>query len=767
VISKLIGEGADAANDLIVDDAKSAVDDLKALLVGPKRKPIDLEKARAAFVRGEVLSTPDGKEPAIPSSPNAPGSSAPPKSSRFELGRTIELVHFGRVHRDVARAFHAPVPVDDTATLDGKTSPGRAVPYRAALEREAVLLAAITKAVTNALAEKERAEGGLGDLMKLAADLVGGAGGTAGSAASADMKAFDAKIGQAWDAINRADIEYAALHDAGTKLHEVRASLTAYLLEQLGKPSAAAAAAPGILSDLPLVGALPLPGAVGQVVSTFRKVGGKLHDVSNAMIFGLTVAMQPAIESACHTLSLDGIKQGRSPIYPLWALPPDPAAAEKEQKKLADLDVGDPLQGDLKKIGALQKINDAVKGAVDDGNAAVNDATKKPMELIEFLSKEVKPAPGHRYLDAAFQAATGPASALGGSEKLAEIAVASFYSALSDDVPAFMHGFVQDFVGYVFAVCVEFLRSTYRVLCSLPGATLVSTRELVAAGSTHVLTHLVDFLTAKLGLDDLLKDLSVPIPRQLPSLPGIHWPEGNLGAAPIAAELKKLLIDKAAPFLAPVVEFSMSGLARRLNAHRAWAGPSAMTMEAHLGQLPAELALMFRDLFGPMWTFLTDTVMHLISDFVGKALGPAASALGIAGDALGTASGLIADAQNKAKQAQAFAKNVEDKAGELVKRLSSVKIGIGDTGDLSQIEDAADALEKAVKADPFAGGAPGGKGKGDDDAAARAVFPANRKTMGRGKPIDDAAFASVLPKLKWAEARDEQASAPGTTGAAK
>ena len=93
MISNLIGKGADAANDLVLDDAKSAVDDLKALLVGPKREAVDLEKARAVYVKGAELGTPDGKAPAVPASPNAPGASGPQKSSRLELGRPIEIIH--------------------------------------------------------------------------------------------------------------------------------------------------------------------------------------------------------------------------------------------------------------------------------------------------------------------------------------------------------------------------------------------------------------------------------------------------------------------------------------------------------------------------------------------------------------------------------------------------------------------------------------------------------------------------------------------------
>lgn len=754
MISDLIGSVADTANKAVVDDAKKDVDKLKDLLAGPKRAPTDVEKEKAKFTRGIDLSTPGGDIPTVPARPTdakAGGDAAP---ANVQLGTLIEFIHFGRVHHDAARTFHAANPTDDMKSFDPKTTvPGRAVYYRAALEREAIVLAALAKCVSSALAEKEKDEGNLGDLMKAAADLLGGQGGTATSASSADMQPFVDKIGKSWDKINAPDIKYTELHDAGIKLHEVRANLAAYLMEQLAKPPKDAAAPKGILENLPLVGELPLPGPIGQIVTMFRKVGGKLHDVSDSLIFGLTVAMQPAIESAAHELSLDVIKEGRTLIYPVWF---EPALVEQDAKKQPFSDMGennkDPLGGDLQKIGVAQAVNSAVDNAIDGVNKGINSAAEKPLEIVDFLSKPVKPAPGNRYLDAAFQAATGEKSMLGGSEKLGEIAVAAFFSAITDDVPDFLHGFIEDFVGYVFAVCVEFLRAVYRVLCGLAPTDTVSTDELVAAGSTHVLTHLVDFLIEKIGLDKLIEKLSIPIPAPPSFLPtGVNWPQGNLSAGPIAEELKKLLIDKASPYLKPVVEFAMSGLATRLNAQRTWAGGTAMTMEAHLGQLPTELALLFRNLFKPLWDFLNDTCMSVISDGVGKALGPAAKALGVAGDAVGTASNFIADAQKKAQQAQAYAKNVEDKAGQLIDKLSSVQVGIGDTGDLGDISDAAGALKNAVTSNPFTDG----PGDAADAAKPGAGFPSDRKNQGKGIEIKPDEVEEVSKTDQWDTAKVE------------
>lgn len=741
MISDEIGEYKDKANTAVVNDAKKTVDDLKTLLDGRKREEIDVDKKRAQFIKGTQLATPDGGVPVIPASPTNANGAAQAKTATMKLGRPIEIIHFGRVHLDVARAFHAKEPTDDMKELEPAALPGRAVYYRAALEREAVLLASLAKSVESALAAKEKSEGNLGKLMKGAADLVGAAGGTADSAASADMKPFLSKIGATWEKLNKADIVYADLRGAGIALHSIRTNLRAYLLEQLGKGDKAPPPAPGLLSNLPFIGELPLPGKLGEVVSTFRKVGGKLHDVNKAMIFGLTVAMQPAIEDACHDVSIQQLMARRSPIYPAWFPTKDNPADTPKEPPLADWKSGDVLQDDLKKIKPLDDINTELHRKEREASSAVNDAAKTPMEVIDFLSKKAKPAPGHAFLDHAFQAATGDKHALGGSEKLGEVAVAAFYGAIGgDSVPSFMQGFVEDFVGYVFAVCVEFLRSTYRVLCSLTPSEVVSTDQMAAAGSTHILTHLVDFATSKLGVDDFLKELHYPIPTEkLPRLPGVTWPKRDLSVAPIADELKKLLLDKASPFLKPVVGFAMSGLAGRLNAQRTWAAGGGMTMEAHLGQLPTELALLFRDLFKPLWDFLNDTLMSLISEYVGKALGPAGSALGLGSDTLGMASGFIEDAQTKATELQSHVKKIEDKAKDFIKKLSSVKVGPGQTDDLDNIEKAANALGDAAGADPFSG-----KKKRDEEPVEDpmknplgAGFPRNRLREGRGVEIAD------------------------------
>jgi len=769
VISDLIGQGEKAADDAVLGKAKKTADDFKDLLAGPKRTPIDIEKEKAVFVRGETLSTPGGGPLKVPSKPKPSNEKGPTPVSKVSSGKPIEFISFGRVHRDITTTFPATSANDDIDELDAKVDPGRALYFRAAVEREAIFLHVLADAIGIALADKEKKEGSFGDLMKAAVDLVGGMGGNATAAESADLKPFITKIAAQWDAINVSDIAYGDLHTAAIKLQEVRANLASYLLTQAGKKKDAPPAPAGLLSHLPLIGDVPLPSPIGDIVGTFKKVGGKLHDVSNALIYGLTLAMQPAIESACVDITLDTIKERRPRAYPVWYGSDQLAPKKDEDKKpFSDLKVDDPLGGQLKDIKALRDVDSGVQGFVADRNKNINDAVEKPMEVVDFLSKDVPTAPGNKYLDAAFQAAIPsaapadgsppPPPALGGSEKLGEIAVAAFYSACTDDIPDFMKGFVESIFEYVFAVCVEFLRSVYRVLNGLHVTDTVSTEELTAAGSTHILTHLVDFLTSKLGLDELIAHHTVTIPSAPKFLPaGINWPGGDvLSAAPIAAKLKQLLLDKATPYLRPVVDFAMSGLAQRLNDRRAWAGGSALTMEVHLGQLPTELALLFRNLIKPLWDFLDNTCLEVVKDTVAKGMGPAAKAVGLAGDAMGIASSFISDAEQKAKNAQAYAKKIEDKAADLIQKLQSVSVSLSNQQQLGDIGDAAKALKNAITADPLAGGPKSGNGNdpSQDPNAPGVGFPANRKRKGKGKPILDDDLDALKDDEKWPKALD-------------
>jgi hypothetical protein len=457
--------------------------------------------------------------------------------------------------------------------------------------------------------------------------------------------------------------------------------------------------------------------------------------------------MQLPIEKACLKLSLDQIQKKTSPIYPAWFVKPKEEGAA-EDEPFANFQQESPLQGNVAELEPFSTVNEEFQKGVTTVNEEVNSAVAPVTDVVDFLSKKVEPAPGSPYLPDVFGAQKEPDGPIFGCEALGKVAVACFARAIGGgEIPGFMTGFVGTIVENVFAVCAEFLRAVYEKLCSLDPKATISVEELTEAGRNHLVFKLVDLALEKTGLTELLKELSFKIPEP-PMLPaGINWPQDPISVDPIIALLKNKLAEELGPFLDPVMGYAMSGLAERLNATRAWAAGTSMTMEAHLAQLPSELALMFRNLLGPLWQFLTDTLMGALNDVMGQVLGPMAGALGVAKDGLGAVTGAIEDAKKKAAQAQQYAKNVEEKAGKLIDELSSMSIGTDDTGDIADVMNAANDLGDAVGADPFAdGGAAGAAG------AARSTFPADRKKLGKGEKIEKAEMDKVAPELKWEEA---------------
>ncbi|MBW2525494.1 MAG: hypothetical protein JRI23_15010 [Deltaproteobacteria bacterium] len=752
MVSDLIGTVADEVGGAVDDAVGEDLAKADAILQGKERSPADLEAVEAEFVRGVDLATPDGDVPSTAAAPNDPQAGSASSASTLSVGKRIEFIHFGQVHRDWARSFHHDQAIHDGAAIDLSTLVGaRAICFRAALEREAMLLAGFARGTQAALAEKKEEEGAMADLLTAAADLVGGAMGTTQTAVAADLEPFLEKIDQdAWTPINTIDISYAGLHTAGIKLHEVRVNLRKYLRDQVEAQNKGSSDDKGLLSDLPFIGEITIPGFLGEAVGFMQKVTGKLHDVQTALIFELVLAMQIPIEKACLQASLDQIRKRTSPIYPTWFVAPEEGDSG-EDKPFADYQQGDVIQGDLKKIGALDDINQGIKDGVADANQAINEAVAPGMEIYDFLSKPVEPAPGSPYLAEIFGAQKVKDGPFVGSAGLSKVAVATFGRAMgAGEVPGFMQGFVSDFLAEVFGVCTEFMRAVYEKLCCLKPLEVVQSAELVKAGREHLLFKLIDYALEKSGLTEMLEDFEIKIPEP-PMVPaGFNWPSEPMRPDPLIALLKAKLSDELGPYLDPVVEYAMSGLAERLNAQRAWAGPRALTMEVHLAQMPAELAVMFRNLFGPLWEFLTDTLMGAINDVMGEVLGPMAEGVGLAKEGLGFVTGAIADAKKKAAQAQAYAKNVEDKVGALMDELSDVSIGTGDTSDIGKIMGAADDLADAVGADPFADGPGGGGGGGGPGGTA---FPGNRKPLGKGTKIERAEMDEVEPDLKWEEAK--------------
>lgn len=771
------------ADDAVLDDAKQKIDELQKLLEGgPPRAPIDFEKEKATFRRGKDLSTPDGGDPQAAAPPNA--GDGPPLSAAIKLGKRIEFIHYGCVHRDSAANFAGTDAVDD---LDGaldatalKTS--RAVAFRAALQREAILLACFAQSVERALDEKDTKEGSTSDLLEAAADLVGGAAmGEKDTAVAADLQPFITRLNAVWRKLNKVSVGYADLHSAGRELHELRANLLKYLFELIDpNKSPPDPATPGLLSNLPFVGPIPIPGVLGDVVGVMQKVTGKIYDVQMKLCFSLILAMHEPIENACSDLALEAMLQRRPPLYPVWYSPAkatddtfdglaDKLTEDQDGDATPFANMASPLNVGGVSGAAQNELNGAMNRYV---NNPVSNAMEAPLNVVDFLSETPKAAPGNAFLNEAFQASLGKGQGLPvfkDSEALADLAVSSICTSIVDEMPGFMEGIVGDIIKQVFRISVEFIRGVYGVLLTYPSVA-IDADALMAAGRKHLLVQLMDLVTKEFWVDDFLKSDTARF--TIPALPvtpaGINWPTGTqLSLEPLVYELKRILAEQIQPYLEPVLDVATSGLAARLTAARSWAGTDSVTMEVHLGQLPVEIALLFRNLFGPLWDFITDTVMGWLSDQIAKVLGPVADGLGMGGDMLTKVEDSIAKAEGYAQNARDYAANVENRTRDLVDKISNFKgaAGLGglDDGGLS---DAADALGDAIGADPLGnpGGAGGGPGAGGFGRTP-IFMPSIRRTMGVGVKISSDDYKKVAEEHQWDDALPaDGGAAPGDSG---
>src|SRR5262249_39936896 len=145
----------------------------------------------------------------------------------------IEFIHFGHVHTDSSEKFAQESKVKDDQPLAAKRAEvGRGVRFRAALQREALLIGGYVAQTHAALQDWKSSPGGLGQALEAAANLMsafggGGGGGPSGPDPS-DLNDYAEAVEKAVDPIAASPAEYPKVHAAGIALHQARADYAAY-----------------------------------------------------------------------------------------------------------------------------------------------------------------------------------------------------------------------------------------------------------------------------------------------------------------------------------------------------------------------------------------------------------------------------------------------------------------------------------------------------------------------------------------------------------
>lgn len=659
---------------------------------GPPAPPAAAAVGDARFKKGEPLETGEAA---------GGGATALEHPNVLDPGEPIKFVHFGHVHDDLHDRFvHGDLADDKEALELGSALGSHGIMYRAALEREAILLAGFMQAAKDALTEVKNAQGGTAELIGAAQSLLSGGSNNSAGNDPAKVDPYLTPAATAGALVNAAAIQYRNTHQAGVDLHKARANWNAGAAKCFEAGGAAGGGLFGNIPSLLPAGATGALGGVSDVVGTITGILFKVFDVYLKMIQKNREKWEAPIEVACHTRSLAAIRARQQPLFDVWSITQAQiAAADAPGAKLLNITTG------------LKPVDDTAT----DVNNKVEEWRQK---WREFWETDAPDAPGKAELDAAF-------GALSGAE---DLAIDAFRDALKvGELP----GFVKTVLGKLIGVNIGLLRKCYDKLLDPSVADNVTMEAFLAAGHLYLKDTLVSTLSG------VIPDLSVP--------------------GPFGSVTKDMVLKKGAAFLDeelgkeidPVLNLVMGDVAKVLIADAKLAKANKQyTMEVFLARLPMLVALMTRNTVFPVWQIVVDKVFGNMGGIGDMAISPVKKMMN-------DARGSVADMQKKSQKlnqdiqnkANSVASDVAKKEKELQSEIAKNTMGVGNVS--TPVGQAAGALATAVGgvADSIFGAAPGA---GSGGGAAGPGFPGTgRLTNGNGVEIKQAEWLEV--KAKWVQ----------------
>ncbi len=647
---------------------------------------------------GMVSETPKYKqgEPIEQTGTDAGGATALEHPNIFDPGRPTEFVHFGTAHRDVHDRFPHGALADDKEGIDfGSVAGSHAIMFRAALEREAILMSQFMTSLKDLMAEAKAKQGGMNQMIGAAQSLMGG-NATPGPDPGA-VEPYIAAVGAAGSKVNVASIQYKDIHQAGLDLHQARANWNKYAPTS----NQAGAGGEGLFGNLPSVipaGVTSAMGPVSDIISTITGILFKMFEVYHVMLLKSREKWEPPIEQACHLRSLKAIRARQLPVFDVWSVTQAQIAA-----------AGAPGPNILNITTGIKPADDAV----GDVNRQI-DEWRQAWE--DFWTTDPLPGPGEAELDAVFAAITD-------SE---EIFAQAFRDALKiGEVP----GFIKTVLSKVCGVNVGILKAIYKKLQDPATASQLTLESLLGAGHAFLRGTLVSTVS------DVLPNLSLP--------------------GPTGAITKDMILKKGVAFLDeeigkeidPVLNLVMMSVAEVIlpDCQKAIANKQ-YTMEVFLGRLPMLVALMTRNTVFPVFQILADKVFGEMGGFGDMAASPIKNMMN-------DARGSVADMRQRSERMN---QNIQNEANSMANDVAAAEKGLqqdinkytGGVGNLNTpVGGAAQGLAGAVggAVDSVLGAAGGGAG---GPAAAGPAFPGSaRLTSGTGVEIKQSEWNEVKPKL--------------------
>lgn len=693
------------------DSIGSALDTASQMLAGGASAPgAGGPSTPAKYIKGTDLEKPD---------PGVGDSTAPNLDNVRDKPEQTEFIHFGFVHTSYTSVFSHPSYKDNEEIKDlGEKAKPRAIQFRSALEREAILLAGFMQSTQTVLQEREDDKGALGDAMSALGSLAGIGGGGAGVSGPADVNAFIQKVKSAAGALNATPIEYKTIHKTGMDFHQARNDYRAFLKKVVDeKPKADPAG--GLMGKLPGIGGIG--GPVGEIIAVAQGIAFKPMDIRVKFFVKVAAQQEKQVETVCNAMTLSALTPAYTPFLPVWF------AKDRAKWDAPASPVKKAEDGNL-----LAPVINPVAGAFEDARKAAAGGVNA---VKDFFENPKTDAPGEPFLTQAFGLPPRPGQL---SEpfpmELGALALVAFEEALGTKIPDFLESIVDVIMGIMLDMTHGALQATLHRDPSKP----ILGDDLFNSARHRMLQRLIDLALDKVSFLKSAKDFQLKGPM------GINLKPSDLADKGIA-KLEEMVNEKIGTYLNAPLKIAMGTFADQLElARQQGLKEKCHTMECYLGRLPWMQASLFCNIFFPFW----DALMDILGDVMGDVLGGPLKAIGKAAKA---AKGMADSARDALAQANAVKKKLEADKDELSKGISAQDVIEGKTGVGKGYGKAMDSKADAINGPSIA------QGKFD--------FPLQgRKQDGEGKKIEDPEYGEVQPNEQWDKAdnpprpRDDAAS---------
>jgi hypothetical protein len=614
----------------LLDDASAKLD---ALSAGPETTQTEAQEAE--FTLGDTLTKPESGDSGWVG-PSYAGQDDNPNP--LDAGIPTEFIHFGKVHPDIGKRFphisYKPA---------GETEPpgGHAIMFRDGIEREAITLFGFVSSTKQALQDATGSRQGVGALVDMASNALGG--GPSAAPDPSQLDTFLSDITSAVSGLNKATILYPEIHEAGKKLHDVRATYIAFcqtLNDHYVKPQEGGLmdGAAGALANLP---------GVGNIMAMVQKFAFKFFDLYLAAYLELRKTHEASVEAGAHDLTIEAIKAEYKDFtytYPIWFKQPD-------SQKPKDDDSGSDS-------GLLKPVTEKIDEVKKDVEEKVND-------VYGFLGANSSPkkTPGTAKLKEIFGKLKGPKETVPDAIPSASTCMVNGMDAAMQDIKG-IPPFVKKAMSKINDANIGLLEEIYARMMASNCEGEIDASALVMAGRRSLAVKIVEIMADLVGGVLPSNDFSMNVP----------------GGKEISVQqfVMKIVEEKLMPYVDPVIEYMIGDLAGQMEASRKKAeDEKAQTMEVMLGRLPWFTAIMFKNTFFPIWNLVIEKVFDEINPQIA--------------DVVRSVNSVFETAKNYVDTAQDY----KARAGHVKDKMAS---GVSSLQDLSDLKDAAAEESPEAKA---------------------------------------------------------------------